>query len=310
MNLNVPEPDFNYHVSKLTKAYKDGVKRIMAELDRLDVTDLSRANSAAALANIAEILKAVDKESAEWVEENIPIAARQGVSSAIVALGATDTIEEALEIAKFNRPNQALVRAAIADTQQDLLAVTRNIDRRTRGAIRRVTSQSIRENMAAGINGRKAIKRDIVVGLSKELGKAVDTGIIDAAGRRWRPEVYAEMVTNTKMSEAYVEATINEAIQREALYGVISSHGAKDHCRYFEGMIVKLTEDAPGNYRTLAELKNSGLIFHPNCKHFVSPIRVPKNLPDSVREKAESQEDRGGKALTLGRSKKTLEELD
>lgn len=297
MNLNVPEPDFKYRVSKLSNAYKDAVSRILAELDRVDVTDLSRANSAAALANVAQELKALDKESAEWVEENIPIAARQGVARAIVALGATDTIEEALEIAKFSRTNQALVQAAIADTQADLVAVTRNIDRRTKGAIRRATAQSMRENMAAGINGRKAIKRDIVVGLRKELGKAVDTGIIDAAGRRWRPEVYADMVVDTKMSEVFDEANRNEAIQREAFYAVISSHGAKDACRFHEGRIIKLTEEAPGNYPTYESLKASGQIWHPKCKHHYSVIRNPNLLPESVREKAEKQDEAGRKAL-------------
>jgi hypothetical protein len=297
MNLNVPEPEFNYRTNKLTKAYKGAVKRILAELDRLDVSDLSRANSAAALANIADILKGVDKEAREWVEENIPEVAREGVARAIVNLGAAKTIEEAVDIAKFSRTNQALVRAAIADTQSDLLAVTRNIDRRTRGAVRRVTSQAMRENMAAGINGRKAIKRDIVVGLRKELGKAVDTGIIDAAGRRWKPEVYVDMLVDAKMSEAFDEANRNEAIQREAFYAVISSHGAKDACRFHEGRIIKLTEEAPGNYPTYESLKASGQIWHPKCKHHYSVIRDPNLLPESVREKVEKQDEAGRKAL-------------
>jgi hypothetical protein len=301
MNLNVPEPEFKYSTAKLKKAYKEATKSIMSELNRLDVTDLSRANTMAALANVSEILSGLDKESAEWVEENIPKAAREGVARAIVNLGVAETLEQAEGLINFNRPNQRMISAAVADTQSDLLAVTSNISRKTRATVRKVMASATRENMAAGINGRKSIKRDVVAGLRKELGKAVDTGIIDASGRRWKPEVYAEMITNTKMSEVFDEANRNESIQRGALYAVISGHGAKDACKFHEGRIIKLTADAPGNYPTYESLKASGQIWHPNCKHHYSTVRNPDNLPDSVKDRAEKQDKLGREAIATGK---------
>ncbi|WP_338461568.1 phage minor capsid protein [Brevibacillus borstelensis] len=271
----IPRPDYEYEIAHLVSAYKRAVSDILRELERLDLTDISRAQAQAALAEVARILASLNEESAAWVAANIPKAATDGVAAAIFALGVAETFEEARSIAKFNRMNRAMVDAVIADTQADLLAVTQNVERKVRAAVRQVTADSMRANMARGVNGRRTISRDILDGLRKKLGDSVNTGIVDAAGRRWRPEVYVDMVTRTKTMEAHMEATINEGVAREAFYGVISRHGATDACRNWEGKVVKLVPDAPGNYPYLGDLRGGREIFHPNCKHVVTPVRKP-----------------------------------
>lgn len=299
-NFNVPRPSYERNVTQIRQTYQRAVRKVSDELERLDITDLSRQQSAAALANIAAELKALDKEGAQWAEENIPLAARQGVERAIINLGDAKSWQEAAAIAKFNRPNREMVEAAISDTQRSLLAVTQNIDRKTRTTIRSVTGRAMSENMAAGINGRKAISSDILSGLRSELGSALDTGIIDASGRRWNPTHYVDMVTRTKMFESYDEANRNEGIMRGALYAVISSHGAIDACRWHEGAIVRLTPEAPGSFPTLDELKASGQIFHPNCRHTYSVIRDPNLLPPEIREQALRKDALSQRALSAG----------
>ncbi len=271
----VPRPDYEYEISRLVSEYTRAMYRISAELQRLDLTDMSRANAAAVLAEVVRILTELNETSSEWVTRNLPIAATDGVAGAIYALGVADTFEEARKIAKFNRINRAMVDAVIADTQSDLLAVTANVERRVRAAVRKITAESMRANMTRGVNGRRTINRDILDGLRKKLGDSVNTGIIDARGYRWKPEVYVDMVTRTKTMEAHMEATVNEAVSRNALYGVISRHGAKDNCRLYEGKTVKLVADAPGPYPYLGNLRGGRDIFHPNCRHVVSPIRKP-----------------------------------
>ncbi len=300
-----PEPNYEYEIARLVAAYKRAVSDILRELERLDLTDISRAQAQAALAEVARILASLNEESAVWVAANIPKAATDGVAAAIFALGVAETFEEARNIAKFNRMNKAMVDAVIADTQADLLAVTQNVERKVRAAVRQVTADSMRANMARGVNGRRTISRDILDGLRKKLGDSVNTGIVDAAGRRWRPDVYVDLVTRTKMREAHVEATTNEAVQRGAFYGIISRHGATDACRYHEGRIVKLTPDAPGNYPTYAELRATNQIFHPNCRHVISPLRDPSKLPGSVRERAERQAELGDRAIATGKRNPT-----
>jgi Phage minor capsid protein 2 len=257
----------------LVDAFKRAIKRIQNELNRIDLTDFQRANANAVMASISEILTKLNEETAAWVEANVPIAARAGVAESIVALGVVETLAEANTIVKFNRVNKALVEAVIADTQADLLAVTTNVERKVRAAVRQVTSEVLRENLAAGINGKKTIRGEILANLRSKLGASLNTGIIDSAGRRWDPSVYTEMLTRTKLMRTHIEATMNEAISRDALYGIISSHGARDACRNYEGKIVKLTADAPGSYPYIGNLLGGPSIFHPRCKHTVSPIR-------------------------------------
>ncbi|CAH1194624.1 hypothetical protein PAECIP111892_01771 [Paenibacillus auburnensis] len=249
MTALIPEPVYDYDVAILVRAYKSAISAISGELSRLDLTAMSRANAKSALAEVAVILRSLNDESAAWVERYIPKAATDGIARTIVALGAADTLEDAEKIAKFNRINREFVASAVADTQADLLAVTQNVDRRVKQAIRQVTADSMRANLTRGINGNRTLNADILQRMRKTLGSAVDTGIVDSAGRRWRPEVYVEMVTRTKMAATNRESTVNEAVGRGAYYGVISRHNAIDKCRGYEGMIVKLTPDAPGDYR-------------------------------------------------------------
>lgn len=253
----IPEPNYDYEIGRLVRAYKKAIAAILAELDRIDIANMSRANSAAALIEVTKILTSLDEESAAWVAENIPQAVRDGVLTALVSLD----VKDAEKLVKFTKINRELVAAAVADTQADLLAVTKNVERRVRTAVRQVTAESMRANLTKGVNGRRTISADILAGLRKKLGDSVNTGIIDAAGRRWKPEVYVEMVTRTKMAESHREATVNEAIGRRAYYGRISRHGATDACRNWEGRIVKLVRDAPGDYPYFGDLPRRE-IFH------------------------------------------------
>jgi hypothetical protein len=278
----LPTPSYEYEVGQLVDYYKRAVRDILRELESVDLTDFQRANAQAVLKEIADILAELDENAAAWVEENIPKAAIDGVARAIVALGVVETVEEARAIAKFNRINRELVKAVVADTQSDLLAVTQNMNRKVKAAIRQAVAESMRANMTRGINGRRTISADIVSDMRKRLGDAVNTGIIDAAGRRWKPEVYADMVVRTKIMLAHKEATINEAVSRGAYYGVISTHRAVDACRNWEGKIVKLTPDAPGDFPYVGDLPRRE-IFHPNCRHVISPVRRVDRLPSDIK---------------------------
>jgi hypothetical protein len=223
---------------------------------------------------IKDALDELNSRTNEWAAATIPKAAEDGIIRSIIALGVANTVSEAQKIITFNRLNRDFIKTAVADTQNDLLQVSQNIDRKVRTTIRQVTADAMRSNLTQGINTTDSIKRDLLAGLKTQLGDSLSTGIIDAAGRRWKPEVYAEMVTRTKLAQTQRESAINDALGRDAYYGIISSHGAKDACRNWEGKIVKLVPDAPGAYPYYRDLPNRE-IFHPNCKHVISPIRRP-----------------------------------
>lgn len=294
---NVPKPVFDYKVAILVSYYKKASQKIINEIERSNITT---GNSRAVLKDVSEIIVDLDDNSRGWVEDNIPLSARQGIARSLVTLGEAKTFEEAEKIVGFNKLNRSMVQAAVADTYSDLAQVTQNIDRKTKAGLRRVFSEVAREQYTQGISSRQTIKRETLDRMYKEIDDMVNTGIIDAAGRRWRPETYVETVGIEKMNQAYFEANTNEAIARGAYYGVISSHGATDACRYHEGRIVKLTEDAPGDYPTVEDLKASGQIFHIRCMHHVSTLRNLDMLPESVLDKAEEQAELGEKAISAG----------
>lgn len=271
----IPTPTYDYEITKLLTYYEKALRDVNAELNRIDLADIDRAQVLAVQKEIATIISELDETSAQWVATNIPIAVTDGVVHAILSLGVVETVEEAQAIVKFNRLNRELVKTAVADTQADLLQVTQNVSRKVRNTIRETTAEVLRTNLTQGVNATATLKREIMRDLRQKLGDSLNTGIIDASNRRWKPQVYVEMVVRTKMSSAQREAAINDGVSRGALYGVISSHGAKDACRRWEGRVIKLTPDAPGDYPYIGALPNRE-IFHPNCKHVVSPVRRPE----------------------------------
>lgn len=272
-----PRPNYDYDVKKLTREYEKALKSVQSELNTLFLSDFERAQIVAVEANIAGILKDLSKYGNAWATASITKSSREGAASTIYALGLAKTFEEALKIAQFNSMNKALVEAIIADTQADLLAVTQNVERKTRAAVRQVTADVLRTKTSAGINGTRTLQQAISKGLRVKLGSAADNAIVDAAGRKWKLKAYTEMLARTKMMEAHKESTINEALGEGVQYAVISRHGAVDACAKWEGRVVSLTPDAPGDYPYVDDLPRNE-IFHPNCKHLITPVRRPDRI--------------------------------
>lgn len=272
----LPPEDYEEEIAALLAILLRGLREIEAELLRLDLTTVTRAQIVVIQKKVGVIISETEKKVTTWVAENIPKAVDDGVIRATISLGRADTAEQAREVLRVNKMNRDLISVAVADTQDDLLQVTQNVSRKVRTAVRQVTAEAMRSNIG-GMQATDSLKREIMGELRKRLGDSLNTGIIDAAGRRWKPDTYTEMVVRTKMAQAQREAAINDAIGRDAYYGVISSHGAKDLCRGWEGKIVKLTPDAPGDYPYYGALPNRE-IFHPNCKHVISPVRRPDRV--------------------------------
>jgi hypothetical protein len=272
-----PTPTYEYDIAILIGYYREALQKISNELNRIDLTNFERANLIVVQKEIADVLEELDVRTSAWVASMIPKAAEDGIIASIIALGVAETVEEARTIVTLNRLNRDFIKTAIADTQDDLLQVTQNVNRKVRTTIRQVTAEAMRANLTQGINTTDSIKRDILRDLRQRLGESLNTGIIDAAGRRWKPEVYVETVTQTKLAQTQRESAINDALGRNANYGIISSHGAKDLCRNWEGRVVKLTPDAEGDYPYYGSLPNRE-IFHPRCKHVISPVRRPERI--------------------------------
>lgn len=269
------DPNYDGPVSKLLGAFRRARSAISNAVSRLFTRGASRKAADTAAKETSEAIRDLNAEAKEWIDDNLTRSAHDGVKRALIDLGVAKTLLEAAEKAKLNRANRDMLAAAILDTQADVLAVTANMDRKTKAAIRQALADALRANLSRGTNSSASISRDVLDRMRKTLGDAVDSGIIDSAGRRWKAEVYVDMLVRTKMAETQRQATINEALGRGVMYGQISRHGATDACRNWEGRIVKLTPDAPGDYPYYGDLPRRE-IFHPRCRHVINPIRNPE----------------------------------
>lgn len=265
-----PQPNYDYDVSKLVKAYEQALKDVQQEINALFLTDFERAQVIAVEKLIIHRLSDITKYSDEWASVAMTSAATNGIASTIYTLSLTSTYEDALSIVKFNKVNRRLIDAAIADTQADLLAVTQNIERQAKLAIRKATAEAMRHKLTRGINATQDISKEI----RQRIVQATDVAIIDSRGRRWKLSTYTDMLAREKMKQAHQEASINEALSEGSLYGRISRHGAKDACRKYEGKIVKLVADVPGDYPYLYDIPKTEF-NHVGCKHLITPLRDP-----------------------------------
>lgn len=271
-----PQPNYDYDVKKVVKAYERALKDVQREVNDLFLTDFERAQLIATERNIRNILSDMAKYSDEWASVAVSKSATEGIASTIYSLGLAPTFEDALKIARFNAVNKRLVAAAIADTQADLLAVTQNIERQAKLAIRKATAEAMRHTLTRGNNATQDIAKEI----RQRIVQATDAAIIDARGNRWKVGNYADVVARTNMMNAHREASINEALSEGAYYGRISNHGAVDKCRLWESKIVKLTPDAPGDYVYVGNIPRNEL-WHPRCRHLCTPLRDPSRYDES-----------------------------
>ncbi|WP_255289507.1 phage minor capsid protein [Bacillus cereus] len=300
-------------MGRLVSIYKKAILRLQKEMDAVDVTKLNTASAYALIRHLQEELLAVDAEAIDWINENLLIASKDGIANSLVALEYVETYEEALNVVTFNKANALLIRKAVQDTHKEVLGITQNMNKHFIKEIRKITADVIAENVA--LNNKSQLRSKEMAERIKELQDrlrdSMDVAIVDAGKRKWSVEHYTDMLARTKMMQLHDTSCSNEAIGRGAYYATISFNAStKDACRHHQGRIVKLVNEAEGNYPTVDQLKMSGQIFHPNCKHFILPLRDPSLLSNWEQSLAEKQQAIGDKALEAGgRNPKDIENV-
>jgi hypothetical protein len=299
-------PTYKRDVGRLIGYYQKAFEQILVTLSTANLSDLGIAQERALLGQIAFILRELEAEQRNWVEQTLKKVFADGQAQAILSMGDAKTLLEAKELVSFSLLSRETVEALVNDTHEDLLMATQNTERHIKRMVRQVVAD-VNRVKAIQQYGREA-RRDAIVaeltkkGLSKKLTDEAWTGIVDRAGRRWNLSTYAEMVVRTKATQAHVEGSRVEALERGVDLAVISSHGAKDACRHFEGLVISMNGETEG-FLTYDELRRTNLIFHPNCEHKISPIRDIKLLPPQLREKHEQKMREAKKALASKKRK-------
>lgn len=300
---DLPLPNYERDVKEIVRIYKAAINEVILILERLSTygksKSISRAEMTAVLVELSALLE-VDKEAEKWVKERIEKSFLNGQAEVLIAIGEAKTIEEALRLVSASMLVNHAKEALIADTFDDLLYANNKMKRETIKMVRAVVAEQMKIKAAEGM-GRKTIKKGIIEALTKkEIRERFDVegnvAIIDKLGRRWKLQTYAEMVARTKLLQAHTEGTRVEALERGVDLAIISSHGATDACRHFEGQIISMNGFTEG-FPTYEELRRTNLIFHPNCKHKITPIRDISLLPPEVRARFEEGKNNAERVL-------------
>ena len=176
---------------------------------------------------------------------------------------------------KFTDTQQATLDKLMTDTYNDMLIATKYMSESAKRFVRVKTSQVMQLQQALRQGNKSlaySLARQLEAGkLGKDASTQAFTGIVDKAGRRWNLKTYSEMVVRTKVQQAHIYGTAQQGHEMGYHLFIISSHNALDACSHWEGKVISVGESIDG-YPSYEELAASNEIFHPNCKHHITPI--------------------------------------
>lgn len=222
------------------------------------------------------MIRELDEPIYRAVESYIKKSYMDGRAFHMLSVGDAQTMSEALRSQSWNRINVSKVDALIADTYKDILLATHNTEEHIKQVVRDTVRNVAQYHSVMNTNYKEQaeqLMRELSKeGLSEKIVKEGFVGVVDRAGRKWDLGVYSNMVMKTKINDAFKEGVMQRAKDTGFDLAVISSHGAKDACRKWEGVVVSMTGATKG-FPTYAEARSTNEVFHPNCEHTLHPIR-------------------------------------
>jgi hypothetical protein len=246
----------------ILKAYENAYNAIALDIikARKDLYYTSYLKQKALLKQIAKRLDEMKNTTGEYLKGAIE---RVAASATFIAI---KDIEKASELAHkqgfYVDMCEEYIDTVFKDTFQHVAAHTDKLNADIKRIIQNEVMQVSQRAFVEGISVAKAAQmmQDLIT------AKLPNFTFIDKAGRSWDTGTYLGMLAETVLMTTRNEAYSNIATADGYDLVVITAHGAKDPCSKWEGKIVSLTGATKG-YPTVMELKASGDIFHPRCKH-------------------------------------------
>jgi Phage minor capsid protein 2 len=296
MERQVPPVEYAEDIEKLIKNYEEAYKLILnklIELVKTDGNEILKNQQASLYRQISFLLQELNINIQPQVRELIEKSFTSGQIETMLAIGSASSLTEARKNVKFSALGKSQVETLVADTMNDLLQMTNRTDEQIKQVVRETVGHHLRMNAIQQMGRRttsQAIKRALEQRgftpqhLTNLVREDAFMGVTDRSGRRWGLRTYVDMVTRTKMMQSSIEGTRTEALERGVDLAVISSHGAEDECRHFEGLVISMNGTTEG-YLSYDEIKQTNKCFHPNCEHSVSPLRKIELLPPALQQK-------------------------
>lgn len=241
------------------KAYEEIIK-IISPSSLSNVKDRNRALKM--LKAVNEVVKNLDVDTKDYLTKIVP--------EVYFAFG-----NEQLQLIKDNTdivPNTAFsqihTEAIVLLQEEQAMLVSSSLQAVMNDAKKKIFKANI-ENLKAIVAKGTILgteTKKIAQEVTEELGSSGAVALIDKGGKRWQLDTYGEMLARNTMANIARTAQINTALEYGFDLVKITKHGATDPCRNWEGEILSLTGQTKG-YKTLEQAKNSGEIFHVNCRH-------------------------------------------
>lgn len=160
-----------------------------------------------------------------------------------------------------------------------LTAMSRSVD----GVISKVQGLHLRRLIAEQANNGATADA-----ISKQITSILENNniysLVDRAGKHWQPDVYAKMLSRTKLVEARNNGLMNALTSIGHDLVQVSAHGATDQCGPWENRVLSIS----GGNKLFPSVEDaySGGLFHPNCKHSlnaVNPAFYPSAKPSLTK---------------------------
>lgn len=280
MNKSVTDLASSYGI-----AYKALYQEVLTEMIAnfgVDSTPSIKSKQAL-LKLIDERMESLNRVTAKQVRKEVEKQYITGSAFGAISAGLATTLKDLKEVVPYSELNTAKIDQLLQDTMEDLLFSTQHTAKNVKKVVRETFVKNLQYHglkNESQKNIRKIIGKELSRKfMSESLQKKGFVGIVDSAGRKWNTQTYVNMATATKLNQAYTEGLKAQALNSGYDLAVIPEKGATDACKYFEGMIISLTGQTEG-YMTYDQLRATGLIFHPRCRHSPCPIGNIDLLPE------------------------------
>jgi len=257
--------DYDRYSKEIVETYENAYNEIYTKLDKdaKKIPYMTAKAQAEILKNVGDSLDKFEKKATSKLKKAIELVAKKEAEKAFKHMEAFSKTKK-LEIPiKFN---EQLVQTTIADTMEHIAGQTDRILSATKQKLREISRETFKKASVEGLSYKEAYEE-----LLKEQKELIpEFKFIDRLGRGWATTTYFDMLVKTVMANIARETYINTLLVNGQDLVKISSHGATDPCSRWEGQVISLTGKVKG-YPTLSDVRATGEIFHPRCKHRLLP---------------------------------------
>lgn len=252
-----PHDEFDPAIDRLTDRFASAETAIAAILAGVGAASAAAtpAQLREAATRIAGILSALLRETARWIEAEVPQMYRKGAEEAARSMALRMPADVARALVRKDVHRQSLKDLA-QNLLDDMARATENMYRDAKRTLREIGRRQLQKAMAR--TNPMARVRDFGVETEEH-----EIAFVDRAGKRWRIANYAEMALRTQTAVLLNAGSLNAALE-------LGSPG------------VRVSDGGPGDVDEPCERANGQVwslpyaiahpIEHPNCRRAFAPL--------------------------------------